>query len=58
MGIYIIALYFGNSLGPLITGFIVQGDHHPPILFMLSSIDLVQVSAGDGLRGLAPSLVG
>lgn len=25
MGIYIIALYFGNSLGPLITGFIVQG---------------------------------
>ncbi|KAJ9606384.1 hypothetical protein H2200_009345 [Cladophialophora chaetospira] len=24
MGVYIIALYFGNSLGPLITGFIVQ----------------------------------
>ncbi|KEF51967.1 uncharacterized protein A1O9_11957 [Exophiala aquamarina CBS 119918] len=26
MGVYIIALYFGNSMGPLITGFIVQGE--------------------------------
>jgi MFS family permease len=25
MGAYIVALYFGNSMGPLLTGFIVQG---------------------------------
>ena len=56
MGIYVIALYFGNSLGPIFTGIIVQCRCCSDAILRGSHAHHAQTEIGIGLHGLLPLL--